>query len=68
MDILSLFERFQHKAISMPFDAHCIMIGEPENRAVDICEMATCLTDCIYEAPVAHITDLYWRETIVKVC
>ncbi|KAI6240858.1 Dynein heavy chain at 62B [Aphelenchoides fujianensis] len=57
---------FLHKVITMPLDGHCIMIGEPENRAVEVCEMVAHAADCFYETPMTQITDVYWRETIIK--
>ncbi|KAI6215163.1 Dynein heavy chain at 62B [Aphelenchoides besseyi] len=57
---------FLHKAVTMPCDGHCIMIGEAENRAADICEMVANATGCFYETALTQITEIYWRETIIK--
>jgi dynein heavy chain len=50
----------------MPYDGHCILLGEPENGAVDVCEMISETVDCYYEAPLTQITEIYWRETLKK--
>lgn len=51
----------------MPKDGHCILIGEPENNAFEICEMLANTMDCQFETPVTQITQVYWRETLIKV-
>lgn len=58
---------FLYKVVNMDQDGHCILVGEPENNAAEICEMLSETIDCYYETPLTRITEIYWRETMIKV-
>jgi hypothetical protein len=57
---------FFYKVLHMPRDGHGILIGEPENNPIEICETLAQNLDCHFETPITQITEVYWRETLIK--
>ncbi|CAD5217245.1 unnamed protein product [Bursaphelenchus okinawaensis] len=58
---------FLYKIVQLNKDGHCILIGEPENEPAKMVELVADVSDVYLEAPPAQMTEIYWKETVVKV-
>uniref|UniRef100_A0A1I7RZM0 DNA-directed DNA polymerase n=1 Tax=Bursaphelenchus xylophilus TaxID=6326 RepID=A0A1I7RZM0_BURXY len=58
---------FLYKIAQLPIDGHCVLIGEPENEPAKMIELVADVSDIYLEAAPSQMTEIYWKETMVKV-